>query len=328
MPDNQYKHDVAISFLSQDEPIALDLHSRLSLNFNVFVYSKKQEELAGSEGIETFRKAFRSESRMVVVLYRDGWGSTPWTRIEEGAITDRFLKEGWNWLLFIMLDSKSTPPPWLPETRIRLYLEDYGIEQAVGAIKVRLQEIGSQIQKETALKRAKIIEGQIAFRAEKEKLFSSNEGVKIFENEFSIINQEILKIVDEISKDIKGIDIQCGSDRNHCVVTSGLVSIAVNWRPRYANDLHDSPLKILEFNGRILLPNERGRFMVAFDPIKLSFYEFEPDMTSDMKGGWRAKFRDRRYFTSIELADFAMKVLLNLIDRSDKGEIPPIDNTF
>lgn len=328
MPDKQYKHDVAISFLNQDEPIALDLHSRLSLNFNVFVYSKKQEELAGSDGIETFRKAFRSESRMVVVLYRDGWGETPWTRIEEGAITDRFLKEGWNWLLFIMLDSKSTPPPWLPETRIRLNLEDYSIEQAVGAIKVRLQEIGSKIQKETAIKRAKKIEGQVAFRAEKERLFTSIEGVKAFENEFNIIRQEISRTVDEISKDIKGINIQCGSESNHCVITSGSVSIAVNWRPRYANDLHDSPLKIIEFNGRLLLPNERGRFMAAFDPKELSSYEFEPDMTSDMKWCWRAKFNDRRYFSSSELADFSLKVLLDLIDRSDKGEIPPIDHLY
>src|SRR5208337_180417 len=106
--------------LQQDEPIALDLYERLSPNFDVFVYSKKQEDLAGTDGTESFRKAFRQDSRLVVVLYRDGWGETPWTRIEEGAICDRFLKEGWSWLLFIMTDSRSTHPPWLPETRIRL----------------------------------------------------------------------------------------------------------------------------------------------------------------------------------------------------------------
>ena len=328
MPDKKYKYDLAISFLNQDEPIALDLHSRLNLNFNVFVYSKKQEELAGSDGTETFRKAFRSDSRMVVVLYRDGWGKTPWTRIEEGAITDRFLKEGWNWLLFIMLDSKSTPPPWLPETRIRLNLEDYGIEQAVGAIKSRLQEIGSRIQKETAKKKAKQIEGQVAFRAEKERLFSSSEGVKAFESEFNIIRQEISRIIDDISKDVKGITIQYGSESYHCVVTSGSVSIAVNWRPRYANDLHDSPLKIMEFNGRLLLPQERGRFRVPFEPKALSTHEFEPDITSVMKWCWRAKFHGETYFSSSELADFSLKVLLNLIDRSDKGEIPPIDQLY
>lgn len=328
MPDKKYKYDLAISFLNQDEPIALDLHDRLNLNLSVFVYSKKQEELAGSDGIESFRNAFRFDTRMVVVLYRDGWGKTPWTRIEEGAITDRFLKEGWNWLLFIMLDSKSSPPPWLPETRIRFNLEDYGIEQAVGAIKVRLQEIGSQIQKETAAKRAKIVESQIVFRKEKERQFSSIEGVKAFEKEFNNIQKEIARIVDEISKDIKGINIQCGSELYHCVITSGSISIAVNWRPRYANDLHNSPLRIIEFNGRLLLPQERGRFMTPFEPKKLDSYDFEPDITSDMKCCWRAKFRDKRYFSSSEVADFTLKALLNLIDRSDKGEIPPIDNLY
>lgn len=326
MSDKQYKYDLAISFLHQDEPLALDLHTKLNLNFNVFVYSKKQEEIAGSDGIETFRKAFRSESRIVVVLYRDGWGKTPWTRIEEGAITDRFLKEGWDWLLFIMLDSKSTPPPWLPENRIRLNLEDYGVEQAIGAIKVRLQEKGSQIQKETAIKKAKRVERQVAFRKEKERQFSSAEGVKAVENGFNIIRQVISEIVDDISTDAKGVKIQCGSEKYHCVIKSNSVSIAVNWRPRYANDLHNSPLTIIEFNGRLLLPHEQG--IPVFEPKKLSSYIFEPDMTPDMNWCWRAQFSDKEYYSHSELADFTLKILLELIDRADKGEIPPIDHLY
>ena len=112
------------------------------------------------------------------------------------------------------------------------------------------------------------------------------------------------------------------------LLQSGSVSIAVNWRPRYSNDVHDSPLRIIEFNGRLLLPHERSQFMTPFRPKELDSYEFEPDITSDMKYCWRAKFNDKRYFSSIEVADFTLKSLLNLIDRSDKGEIPPIDHLY
>src|SRR5271155_3703298 len=85
------RYEVAISFLSQDEPLALKLHEQLSESLPVFVYSKKQEELAGTDGLESFRHAFLSQSRLVVVLYRHGWGKTKWTAVEELAIKDRIF---------------------------------------------------------------------------------------------------------------------------------------------------------------------------------------------------------------------------------------------
>jgi hypothetical protein len=123
------KCDVAISFLHKDEPLALQIHSKLSESLDVFVYPKKQEQLAGTDGLESFRQVFRADSRMVVVLYRDGWGQTPWTRVEEAAIKDRFLEQGWEWLLFVMLDDFSTPPVWLPKAEIRLNYSQYGLDQ-------------------------------------------------------------------------------------------------------------------------------------------------------------------------------------------------------
>ena len=88
MTDSQ-QHDIAISFLSKDETLACKLAEELEREFSVFVFSKEQEKLAGTDGLETLRSAFRDESRLNVVLYRDGWGESPWTRLEQTAITDR-----------------------------------------------------------------------------------------------------------------------------------------------------------------------------------------------------------------------------------------------
>ena len=79
------RYDVAISFLSRDEPLAVKLHNELREYLQVFVYSKRQEELAGTDGLESFRKTFLSDSKLVVVLYRNGWGKTRWTAIEENC---------------------------------------------------------------------------------------------------------------------------------------------------------------------------------------------------------------------------------------------------
>lgn len=321
--NRDYRYDIAISFLQQDELVALDLHERLTPNFDVFVYSKKQEELAGTDGSESFRKAFREDSRIVVVLYRDGWGKTPWTRVEEVAIRDRFLKEGWDWLLFIMVDSKSTPPPWLPETRIRLSLPDYGIEQAIGAIKARAQELGGQLHKEDAVQRARRLERQMGARAERKKMLGSTEGVNAARNKASEIHSEIDRLAKEINNSAKDIKLSMGSNHDSTVLTNGRVSIIVYFRSD-RNTLENSYLVIREMNGRLLLPQERERYMISTEPIELSVYKFDPDITSDKRWCWRSQSDPNRYYTSKDIAEYSLEVFLNLVDRADKGDVPPL----
>src|ERR1700722_8945361 len=74
--------DVAISFASADEPVASKLRDLLQPPHTVFVYSKVQEHLAGKDGVEAFRSAFREQATLVVILYAEPWGQTPWTRVE------------------------------------------------------------------------------------------------------------------------------------------------------------------------------------------------------------------------------------------------------
>lgn len=89
MEADRPKFDVAISFLSRDEPTAAALNDALVKGLGVFFFPRKQEELAGTDGLESMRQPFLVDSRVVVVLYREPWGETPWTRVEQTAITDR-----------------------------------------------------------------------------------------------------------------------------------------------------------------------------------------------------------------------------------------------
>jgi hypothetical protein len=67
------KYDVAISFLSKDESIAAALNDVLGEGLEVFFYPRKQEALAGTDGLESMRTPFLEESRLVVVLFREPW---------------------------------------------------------------------------------------------------------------------------------------------------------------------------------------------------------------------------------------------------------------
>ncbi len=319
----KYKYDIAISFLHQDEQVARDIDNRLSPNFEVFVYSKKQEELAGTDGTESFRKVFREQARLVVVLYRDGWGKTPWTRIEEGAVKDRFFKEGWDWLLFVMVDAKSTPPPWLPETRIRLDLMEYGLEQAVGAIKARVQELGGKLHKEDAVQRAKRLEREAALHGERKKLLNSTEGVNAVKCKAKEIYAEISRRSEEINK-TTGLNLSAGYDSDSSVLTNRRISISVYFYCLSTNTLENSELVVKEFNGRCLLPQEGGKILVT-QPTELSVHKFVPDYTTDKEWCWRCQLDTNRCHTSQDIAEYVIKLLLDLVDRINKGDIPPID---
>jgi hypothetical protein len=127
--------DVAISFLVRDERIAAAIAERLEgAGLKIFFFPHRQEELAGTNGMESMRAQFL-EARVNVVLFRKLWGETPWTRIEDGAISERCFKGGWSSLMFVELEKTDSLPKWLPGTHIRFNFADYGIDQLVGAIK-------------------------------------------------------------------------------------------------------------------------------------------------------------------------------------------------
>jgi hypothetical protein len=124
MTDTDAPHDVAISFLARDEKIAGAIEAAL-VGLKVFFFPHQQEELIGTNGMESMRQAFL-EARVLVVLYRTPWGETPWTGVEQVAITDRCLRASFRPLIFVQLD-KSPLPSWLPDTHIRCVYDDYGI---------------------------------------------------------------------------------------------------------------------------------------------------------------------------------------------------------
>jgi hypothetical protein len=65
-------YDVAISFLVADEKTASQIKSGLA-GLNVFFYPHNQEELVGTNGIESMREPFLA-ARVNVILFRERYG--------------------------------------------------------------------------------------------------------------------------------------------------------------------------------------------------------------------------------------------------------------
>lgn len=65
------KYDVAVSFLAADESIAAELNRQLSETLSVFFFPKRQAELAGTDGMESMRRPFYEDSRLMFLLFRE-----------------------------------------------------------------------------------------------------------------------------------------------------------------------------------------------------------------------------------------------------------------
>jgi hypothetical protein len=320
MTTDNSRYDVALSFLNRDEGLALQVQAKLSESMDVFVYSKRQEELAGTDGLESFREAFLTNSRLVVVLYRNGWGQTPWTRIEEASIKDRFLKQGWAWLLFVMLDEASTPPIWLPESEIRLNFSAYGLEQLLGAIKVRAEKLGSILKNETAFDRAKRLDQESRTREERDRLLSEK-GVAAAQQEHQSLCQLLDSKIQEIGEHITSVKVEQGSDGHEYLLRTQLVSVNFYLYPTLPAT--ESRIVVQEFDGPLILPKDRGHrmFVPGDEPRSISKRDFHFDYQPAYGWCWKQPGTDNRFLRTTELAEHVVKILLELHDRFEKGQV-------
>jgi hypothetical protein len=167
----KFEFDVAISFLRPDLELALDLAERLAPELRVFAHARRQETIAPGDGLEPFRTAFE-RAHLSVVLYRAAWGGTPWTAAEESAIRNRCGVTNQRSLVLVNLDSAALPE-WLPPRYLQLDLQSYPVEQLIGVIKARAQELGAELQKASPAERAAALERRRAFDAETARLLDA-----------------------------------------------------------------------------------------------------------------------------------------------------------
>ena len=199
----KYEYDVAISFLAQDEGVAAAIHDELSERLRVFLYSKQQEDLAGAEGDQAFAATFRGASRVVVVLYRPGWGETPWTRVEMNAIRSRALECGWGFCLMVPLET-SKVPDYVPHVNIWYDIATYGTKPLPAIVARMAQEHGAEVGRDDAVERAGRLARLEQFRLQRNRFRGSLEGVELMRQSFESMCDRISVLVNEISERTNG----------------------------------------------------------------------------------------------------------------------------
>lgn len=301
MADSQFKYDVAFSFLESDEPLARQINDLLSDRVKTFFYPERQRETAGTDGEKTFGKAFGEEARVVAVLYRKGWGETPWTRIEETAIRNRGHEHGYDFAKFIPLDEPPTVPKWLPKTQIWVGLKRYGLEAAAAVLEARVQELGGQSHEETVEERAARLARAIAFD-DRRKKFRGDEGAHASHAEVEALIARLETLANSVvqAATIKIAVMRMG--RSAYLIGLGR-ALGITWKMPYGNSLNDSHLDVVLFSHPPAGPGQ----MQFEKPQHVRSMRLVFDLLPSEVGGWILDDAHRKSFSTGDLASFLMK---------------------
>ena len=297
--------DVAFSFLARDEAVALEISRMMQASARTFVFSERQKELAGTDGVVQFTKLFQDRAKLVVVLYRDGYASTKWTRIEESAITSRGLNLGWDSLFLISLDGAR--PKWLPASRLWYGIEQFGARFAAEVILARLHDLVQAGRPESLVEQARAVSRQIASRVDGDRWRSSEDGVKAALEELTdlrMILQQQADAISEVSADLRMQFFE--PEANVIGIRLARAKTTFGWINQYSNTIREAYLFVRE---QVL--TEGPSFNREWEPVR------ELHMGLWLADGglrvWIAQEEPKRSFTTRELAEWHLKKLLDRV---------------
>ena len=201
--------------------------------------------------------------------------------------------------MFVTLDGTHRFPTWLPETHVRFAFEEYGFEQLVGAIKLRVQEAGGSLSPPDALSEAKRVQREAEFIKDRDWLMRDRAWIE--KTVHSALRQTMQQLygLAEAAKCEHNLNVECAVHDMTCVLRSGFVSMGMSWKQPIYNfvgrDAHsDCFVWVKEFSGFVKLPQERGFYI--HEPRLLTERRFRVDLALDRTLVWVEESREGTHF--------------------------------
>jgi hypothetical protein len=304
MNGDQFVYDVAFSFLTVDEAVAAQLHSKLQGRLSAFFYAdaERQKVIAGRDGEQVYSAVFGNQARTVVILYRAEWGQTGFTQIESTAIRNRAYEQGYEFTTFINRDG-SPLPSWIPRTRVWIGIERLGLDATAAVIESRVLEAGGEPHEETAIARAERMRAERVVDSERQVFLDSQEGADAALQGC----RDILDYLKRISQQSHNLITEPRQVRGFFTFDVAAAyyhwTISVAWNTRARNTTKGGELVVREWHGTPDVQRPSLETLFVFD--------YRNGIT-----GWQKKRNDGRFYRHEEVADWIANRLLTRIEES------------
>jgi hypothetical protein len=303
-----YKYDVAFSFLDEDKSLVFEVNELLKDRLNTFAYFERQDELVGNDGEEEFNRVFGEEARIVVVFYKKNWGNKGFTRIEKNAIKKRAFRgdDHYNFILLVNLEDTSPEISWIPITNIYFSIKQYGVDALAAIIENMVIQNGGKVHEETPLELAARVERRRNAEQKRKDFLNSVEGVRIANNEFQILCEKMKEIAELISSQSNLYNCEIDFSNDLLMINCCATTFYCHWLRRAINTLHGYLLEVSIVGSRSRFSNERQKDLYK------EYYVFDKNLSEQI--GWHEKENEKKFYLSEQLADLSIKIFLQTID--------------
>ncbi len=293
-----FKYEIAFSFCQEDEKLALEIDDYLNDSVKTFIYSQKQKELVGKDGEIEFKRIFLEHSRVVVVLYREKYGNTNWTRIEEDSIRSRAYDDGYDFTLFISLDGKI--PKYLPKTRIWYDIERFGTKAAANIISFFINERGGESREINAKDKAEKLGRKLKFKSKLDKYRDSHEAIgnalMEIDNVIKIGESKIREVFDGLNYGFTQ------EPRKYFKLVYENFVLVVQWRSTFNNSMDKSNLKVCFYKN-------------SYNQVLLKQYEYDFYKNQNWENIWKLRVNDDVIYKSEYFVEKHLKELMDFIEQ-------------
>lgn len=307
MAEKNFEFDMGISFLYQDESEAEQIVAGLS-DMNTFIYTRQQDKLVGPDIEEKLINAYGYNSRIVVVLYRKGWGKTPLTYVEEQAIRDRIVRDKTKkFLIIVNMTGKEEMPVWLSGDRTIWYdYNKFTLQGLIATIQHKVDEHGGLTRPETIIEIAQRKKEHENFLNKRYQFLDSQAGADKGIAEYNSLKAELKKSIESL-KDIYQFKISEGV-KNLIIRYEEYLTLNVDWDWSISNRLHfdndKAKVAVTIFKKRFDRNEyDRGNFDRIHEEL-FYFNLFYPDLI-----GWY-QYKDTEFIPTKVLAEQIITKLL------------------
>jgi hypothetical protein len=276
-----FKYDVAISLLGQDAALAERLHDALA-PLEVFVFTRRQPDLAGTNLVETFSETFREHAQLAVILHRARWGETDYTDLESLAIQQRGLRTRWRSVLLVKLDDAPTPS-WF-HADVLGYLEHprYPFAEIVGAVRAQAERLGAVAREETPQEFVERLARGQADAAERRRIEESEAGMRAVTNEVAQLFGAIAHGGETAREQLAPLNPFVERQPGFVALAARTGTLWVSWDTQWSNSLDGSALTARLFDGYAEVPGYR----VARKPRLVTHTSWRPRLDADRVWRW------------------------------------------
>lgn len=304
-----YEYDVAFSFRGPNRRHAQDIRSHLSSDLRVFIDEERPEDVLLRPGNEAFAEIYGRTARLVVVIYSEDWGRRGFTQFEKEAIEGRLLRDGSEFLKYVLPPRTSTEvPAGLPPLHLWLDLGKLGPSKAATIIEHRVRELPGETRELNTVERARRHAEAKRVEQRKREFLSGPDGLGAARAQFVEVRHLVEGQIAEVNADQRHskYELRAMLDMQYDIARDGH-SVRVRWRA-IQQQLDGSVLRVMVWRPDLacdVMANDRR------DDYVMPHRDFTFQVDDELAPRWKSDSRGREWLlTTRGLADWIMEVVI------------------